>query len=140
MKNILFLLSTVLIFAACYTPNGNKLAFSSLNPQTDIPVAGSNSVSYEMYSWYNGQDWAYSIFENGTRITTSFKSITQDNNVIVGTDYVKDKILSMPKGTKIYWNLKRIKGFSMPDSKIVNGIISAANKAGITVEVIAWPG
>lgn len=140
MKNILFLLSTVLIFAACYTPNGNKLAFSSLNPQTDIPVAGSNSVSYEMYSWYNGQDWAYSIFENGTRITTSFKSITQDNNVIVGTDYVKDKILSMPKGTKIYWNLKRIKGFSMPDSKTVNGIISAANKAGITVEVIAWPG
>jgi len=139
MKNILFALTAVLVFAGCYTPNGNKLVFSSLNPETDIPVTGRNSVSYEMYSWYNGQDWAYAIFENGTKITTSFKSITEDNNVIVGTDYLKDKILSMPKGTKIYWNLKRIKGFSMPDDKTVNGIINSASKNGISVEVIAWP-
>lgn len=139
MKNILVILITVLFFTACYTPNGNKLAFSSLNPETDITPSARNSISYEMYSWYNGQDWAYSIFENGTRITSSFKSITEDNNIIVGTDYLKDKLLSMPRGTKIYWNLKRIKGFSMPDTKTVNGIINAANKAGVSVEIIAWP-
>lgn len=139
MKNILFVLTAVLLFAACYTPNGNKFNFSSLNPETDIPATGRNLTSYEMYSWYNGHDWAYSVFENGTRLMTSFKSITEDDNIIVGTNYLEDKLLSMPKGTKIYWNLKRIKGFSMPDRDTVEHIISAAKQAGISIEVIAWP-
>ena len=107
-----YLFLAVLLFSAvaCTTPNGNKLSFSSLNPQTDISPANT-TASYEMYSWYNGQDWAY----------------------------LKDKLLEMPRGTKIYWNLKRIKGFQMPDEKTIESIVSAAKKAGVGVEVIAWP-
>ena len=45
----------------------------------------------------------------------------------------------MPRGTKVYWNLKRIKGFQMPDEKTIESIVSAAKKAGVSVEVIAWP-
>lgn len=133
-----FLAVSVLAALACTTPNGHKLSFSSLNSQTDISPANP-TVSYEMYSWYNGQDWAYAVIENGVKLTSSFKQITEDDNIIVGSAYVKDKLLEMPRGTKIYWNLKRIKGFQMPDEKTVESIISAAKKAGVTVEVIAWP-
>ncbi|WP_428047711.1 hypothetical protein [Candidatus Proelusimicrobium excrementi] len=135
-----YLFLAVLLFSAvaCTTPNGNKLSFSSLNPQTDISPA-KPTVSYEMYSWYNGQDWAYAIIENGVKLTTSFKQITEDDNIIVGSAYLKDKLLEMPRGTKVYWNLKRIKGFQMPDEKTIESIVSAAKKAGVSVEVIAWP-
>lgn len=135
-----YLFLTVLFFAAlaCTTPNGNKLSFSSLNPQTDISPAAV-TASYEMYSWYNGQNWAYAIIENGAKLTSSFKQITEDDNIIVGSDYVKDKLLEMPRGTKIYWNLKRIKGFQMPEEKTVESIVGSAKKAGVNVEVIAWP-
>ncbi len=132
------LMLLVLTTVACTTPNGRKFTFSSLNPATDIsPV--NPAISYELYSWYNGQDWAYAILENGVKLTSSFKDITQDNNIIVGTSYVQDKILEMPRGTKVYWNLKRIKGFQMPDEKTVSTLVNAAKKAGVTVEIIAWP-
>lgn len=130
----LFLFSVI----ACTLPGGNKLTFSSLNPATDISPA-TPATSYELYSWHNGQDWAYAILENGVKLTSSFKEITEDNNIIVGTSHVQDKILEMPRGTKVYWNLKRIKGFQMPDEKTVATLVNAAKKAGITVEIIAWP-
>lgn len=134
----LFLAVLTLTLSACFTPNGNRISFSSLNPQTDISPA-SPASSYEMYSWYNGQDWAYAIFENGVKISSTFQEITQDDDTIVGTRYVLDKLLEMPRGTKVYWNLKRIQGFQMPSQETVNDIVRSAKKAGVTVEVIAWP-
>lgn len=134
----LLLAVLALSLSACSTPRGNKVSFSSLNPQTDITPARA-AVSYEMYSWYNGQDWAYAIYENGVKISSSFQEITQDNDIIVGSRYALDKLLEMPRGTKVYWNLKRIKGFQMPDQDTVEDIVRSAKKAGVTVEVIAWP-
>ena len=138
MKYFLLVVFTALTLSACFTPNGNRVSFSSLNPQTDISPARP-AASYEMYSWYNGQDWAYAIFENGVKISSTFQEITQDNNIIVGSRYAQEKLLEMPRGTKVYWNLKRIQGFQMPDQNTVDDIVRSAKKSGVTVEVIAWP-
>lgn len=129
------LLLVLFVFAGC---TQGIFRTSSLNPQTDISGVQSHS-SYEMYSWYNGQDWAFALFENGTKITSSFADITDSNDIVVGVEPAAEKIFSLPRGSRVYWNLKRIKGFSLPDENAISKIVTGAKKNGVFVEVIAWP-
>ncbi|MDR0953721.1 MAG: hypothetical protein LBM71_06085 [Elusimicrobiota bacterium] len=127
-----------LFFAACSPgKTGPHFQISSINPQTDIS-AMPNRSSYELYSWHNGQNWAYSLLPSATTIA-SYKDITQASTVIVGTDYMLESLTKLGRGAKVYWNLKKIKGFSLPDQKVVDGVKQAAKKDGITLEVISWP-
>jgi hypothetical protein len=122
------------LLCACAAPS---FEVSSLNPVSDISAPAPQS-SYEMYSWHNGQDWAYSLFETATKVS-AFADITQRDDIVIGTDYFIDLLLRLPRGAKVYWNLKPIKGFALPEQKIVEKVLAAARRGGITVEVIAWP-
>ncbi|MDR1123379.1 MAG: hypothetical protein LBL61_01975 [Elusimicrobiota bacterium] len=135
MKRLLVILPALAaLFCACAAP---RFEISSLNPVSDISAPAPQS-SYEMYSWHNGLDWGYSLFETATKVS-SFAEITQRDDIVIGTDYFIDRLLELPRGAKVYWNLKRIRGFSLPDQKTVEKVLSAARRAGIAVEVIAWP-
>jgi hypothetical protein len=122
------------LLCACATP---RFEVSSLNPVSDISAPAPQS-SYEMYSWHNGLDWSYSLFESATKIS-SFTDITQRDDIVIGTDYFIDRLLQLPRGAKVYWNLKRIKGFTLPEQKVIEKVLSAARRGAITVEVIPWP-
>ena len=134
MKYYLTLACAVLFLAACGQINFQA---SNINPVTDIS-APAIADSYEMYSWYAGDKWAFSIFDTATKVST-FADITQSEDTVIGTDEAIARLSQLPRGTKVYWNLKRIKGFALPDQKIMGKIVNALNKAGIEVEVIAWP-
>ena len=131
-----FLIFSVLIFFTACGP-GSGFQVSSLNPQTDIsaPVSGS---AFELYSWYVDGSWHYVLFETATRIT-SFADLTGGDDTIIGTDEMTDRLLQLPRGAKVYWNLKRIKGFSLPDRKVLEKASNAAAKADIHLEIIPWP-
>jgi hypothetical protein len=136
MKKFFTLFVLVFYFTACGPGSGFQV--SSLSPQTDIAPPPVTGATYELYSWYNGQDWAYSLFESATKVS-SFAEITNSNDIIIGTQTIADHLLQLPKGSKVYWNLKRIKGFSFPDYKTVERVQSTAKKAFIQLEIIAWP-
>jgi hypothetical protein len=131
-----FLAAVCIFFIACAPGSGFQV--SSLNKQTDI-TPPQNNASYELYSWYNGQDWAYTLFENATRIS-SFSEITNSSDTIIGTDAMIDSLLQLPKGSRVYWNLKRINGFSLPDQKVLERVQATVKKNFIQLEIIAWPG
>ncbi len=130
----LFLLCSIIVFAGC---SGMNFGVSSLNPQTDVPTV-QTSASYELYSWHNGQDWAFSLFQDATKVPT-FAELTDDADTIIGVEPMAEKLLALPAGTKVYWNLKRIKGTSLPDNKIIEKLRTAAKKKRVQLEVIAWP-
>ena len=134
MKHFLTLACAVLMLAGCGKTN---FQVSSINPESDIsaPMA---TASYEMYSWHTGLNWAYAVFETATKVST-FAEISQRNDTIIGTDEIIVRLSQLPRGTKVYWNLKRIKGFSLPDNKTIEKVVSAVQKAGINIEVIVWP-
>jgi hypothetical protein len=135
MKRFLVILSAVAaLLCACAA---SRFEVSSLNPISDISAPASQS-SYEMYSWHNGLDWAYSLFEIATKVS-SFADITHRDDTVIGTDYFIDRLMRLPRGAKVYWNLKRIKGFTLPEQKIIEKLLAAARRGGITVEVIPWP-
>ena len=134
MKYYLTLICAIFLLAACGKTN---FQVSSLNPVTDIN-APAVFASYEMYSWHTGNDWAFSIFETATKVST-YADITQRDDTVEGADEAIVRLSELPRGTKVYWNLKRIKGFALPDNNTMGKIVNAAQKAGIDVEVIAWP-
>jgi hypothetical protein len=136
MRNLLLLFAAPFFICAGCGPGGG-FQVSSLNPTTDIS-APMSTVSYEMYSWPGKLEWNYAVFEPATRIS-SFAEITGGDNTIIGTEALITSLAQMPKGTKVYWNLKRIKGFSLPDERTLGKIVTAAQKAGVDLEVIAWP-
>jgi hypothetical protein len=135
MKRLLFLAVCLIFIAACGPGSGFQV--SSINPQTDISKQPSNA-SYEMYSWYNGQNWAYAFFEQATRVY-SFNDITSSNEIIIGDDAALDALLTLPRGSKVYWNLQRIKGFVLPEREVVEKFRLAAKRRYIHLEVINWP-
>lgn len=134
----LILALSLFALSGCYYAT-EDIGAAQLAPQEDITQPrSSSSVSYEMYSWYNGQDWAYALHETATGIS-SFADITNDPNTTVSTDNAIEALRLLPRGAKVYWNLKRIKGFSLPAQPVVDKVVSSAKKVGVTVEVIAWP-
>lgn len=138
MKKLFLIPIFSLFFCACASNNSPRVAFSSLNPSTDITVKPS-TTSYELYSWQTpSKTWAFSLLENGANITSSFEDISTNANTIIGLPALKQKLTIFPRGTKIYWNLKRIKGCSLPDEQIQTQILQDAKKLGITIEVIPW--
>ena len=125
------------VLTACGPSSGFHM--SSLNPATYISAPVS-AASYEMYSWYSPiSGWNYAIFESATKIST-FAEITDKSDISTGTDEVLARLRGLTPGTKVYWNLQRIKGFSLPDQKTRDKLINATQKARIDIEVIAWPG
>ena len=122
------------LLCACAAP---RFQVSSLSPVSDISAPAPQS-SYEMYSWHNGRDWGYSLFETSTKVSV-FADITRRDDTVIGTDYFIDRLLQLPRGTKVYWNLKRIKGFSLPEQKVIEKVLAAARRGGIIIEVIPWP-
>jgi hypothetical protein len=136
MKRRLLAVYFTFLFAAGCGP-GTGFQISSINPHTDISNPAV-AAAYELYSWPHEDTWAYIFFESATRIS-SREDILKDNLVSYGTDAFIEELIQLPKGTKIYWNLKRIKGFSLPDIKARDKIVYAAKKANINIEVIDWP-
>ena len=134
MKYFLTLVCAVFLLAACGKTN---FQISSINPDTDISAPAA-AASYEMYSWHTGHNWAYSVFETATKVST-FADISQRDDTVIGTDEVIDRLMQLPRGSKVYWNLQRIKGFSLPDQKTRDKVVNALQRAGINIEVIAWP-
>ncbi len=135
MKKFLILCFAALTFAGCETVN---FAVSSINPATDIPTQ-HEITSYELYSWYLGSDkWAFVLFESATRVP-AFEEIATSPNAVVGAEPMAEKLLALAPGTKVYWNLKKIKGVTLPDQQIINTLQTAARRRGISLEVIDWP-
>jgi len=135
MKHIILVLSFFAL-GGCYASTGLNVA--NLAQQQDIIEPRTGSASYEMYSWYNGQDWVYALFETATGIST-FADITASPDTLVGTDNAAESLKTLPRGTKVYWNLKRIKGFTLPTQNFIDKLALTAKKAGVELEVIAWP-
>ncbi len=140
MKKALLIICSALLLCACAGIN-DKMSFKFAVPETDNDALGfqKSTASYELYSWKTGSEWAFSLFENGSRLTASFKSISTGNDVIIGPEQLMQDILALPQNTRIYWNLKRIKGFKLPPQDLLNKIVSEAKKSGIVIEVINWP-
>lgn len=136
MKHILILSALLFITAGCGAGSGFQV--SALNSQPDLAAPTSNA-SYELYSWNNNINWGFALFETATRIS-SYAEITNSPDTIIGLEPMLEKLTELPKGTKVYWNLKRINGFSLPDQKTIEKVQSAAKKNFIHLEVIAWPG
>ncbi len=136
MKHLIILIS-LFILGGCYATTGS-LGLEDITHPQELTAPRSSGASYEMYSWYNGQDWAYALFETATGIST-FTEITTSPDIMVGMQNIADSIKTLPRGTKVYWNLKRIKGFNLPAQNDVDKLTSAAKKSGVQMEVIAWP-
>lgn len=134
MKHLLLLLS-LFILGGCYS---TTLGVADISQPQELTAPRASGASYEMYSWYNGQDWSYALFETATGIST-FGDITASPDIIVGTENVTETVKTLPRGTKVYWNLKRIKGFTLPSQDVMDKLLSTAKKSGIQMEVIAWP-
>jgi hypothetical protein len=132
---LLYVFFAFLFSAGCGPGSGFQI--SSINPNTDIS-APAPSAAYELYSWQHENTWAYVLLESATRIS-SREDILKDNFISYGTDAFIEELVQLPKGTKVYWNLKRIKGFSLPDQKTQGKISYAAKKANINIEIINWP-
>lgn len=133
----LFLLISLFILGGCYATTDN-LGLGDITQPQELTAPRASGASYEMYSWYNGQDWAYALFETATGIST-FTDITSSPDIIVGMENIAQSVKTLPRGTKVYWNLKRIKGFTLPAQDAVDKLTSVAKKSGIQMEVIAWP-
>jgi len=131
-----FLIFGLLAFFTACGP-GSGFQVSSINPQSEIS-APANNTAFELYSWYGDSGWNYVLFETATKIS-SFADLAGGDDTIIGTDEMIDRLTQLPKGTKVYWNLKRIKGFSLPDKKVLDKVFNAASKADIQLEIIAWP-
>ncbi len=140
MKKTFLIICSVLLLCACAAID-DKMSFKFAIPETDDDALGfqKSALSYELYSWKTGPEWAFSLFENGSRLTASFKSISAGDDVIIGPEQLMQDILALPQNTKIYWNLKRIKGFKLPPQDLLNKIVLEAKKSGIIIEVINWP-
>ncbi|MDR0645870.1 MAG: hypothetical protein LBG46_02530 [Elusimicrobiota bacterium] len=136
MKAKLLYICLTFSFAAGCGP-GAGFQISSINPSTDISAPAA-AAAYELYSWPHEDTWAYAVFESATKIS-SREYIMKDNLVSYGTDAFIEELIRLPRGAKVYWNLKRIKGFSLPDEKTREKILHAARKANINIEIIAWP-
>jgi hypothetical protein len=141
MKKVFLIICSAVIMCACAS-SGDRFDFKFAVPQGSDDALGfqKSGESYEMYSWETESGaWAFALFENGSRITASFKSISTGEDVIVGVEPLMEKILALPQNTRIYWNLKRIKGFKLPSKEAVNKAVADAKKNGIIIEVINWP-
>lgn len=135
IKHIFLLTIFIFCIVACRTSNTN-FSFSNLNPDSDITNIPVNA-SYEMYSWQTeAKTWAFLVFENGTKITSSFKDISQDPNTIIGEENLYSFFQERARGTKIYWNLKNIKGCTLPDEQTTKEILKIAKEKGIIIEII----
>jgi hypothetical protein len=136
MKIKLLPICLAFLFATGCGP-GTGFQISSVNPRTDISAPAS-AAAYELYSWPHDDTWAYVIFESAAKIS-SREDIMRDNLISYGTDAFIEELIQLPRGAKIYWNLKRIKSFSLPDKKVQDKIFYAAKKANINIEIISWP-
>lgn len=136
MKHLILLIS-LFILGGCYATTDN-LGIADITQPQELTAPRAGGASYELYSWYNGQDWAYALFETATGIST-FTDITSSPDIIVGMENIAQSVKTLPRGTKVYWNLKRIKGFTLPSQDDVDKLTATAKKSGVQMEVIAWP-
>jgi hypothetical protein len=134
MKRLIFFVPLFLL-CGCYYATTNTTNAPLTQEENGMP---HTSAAYEMYSWYNGENWAYALLESTVGIAT-FDDITNSPDIIIGTEGIAQSFKTLPRGAKVYWNLKRIKGFALPDQNTEDKLVSAARKAGIQLEIIAWP-
>ena len=141
MNNILkTLLSIAAAAALCGCQPGMsgdvKLLKNMFSDDTTISVSRSMK-GYELYSWQTGADWKFVLVDSSNSLK-SYDEITAQPSVVTGLDGLLTQLNTLAKGEEIFWNLKKIKGFSTPPEETVAKVTEYCKKRAIALDVINW--
>jgi len=105
--------------------------------EANAPTLSKTVKGYELYSWKTNAGWAFLLLD-ATNTLSTFEDITSQPDTSYGEDEFIEKLKTLPKSEEIFWNLKRMKGFSLPPDGTIAKIDKFCDKKGIKLEVIRW--
>ncbi|MDD2773637.1 MAG: hypothetical protein PHP45_08065 [Elusimicrobiales bacterium] len=135
----LFAIGAALALCGCQSA-GTSVAFKSMKSSLseDSAIGMSRSMKgYELYSWKAGEEWKFALLEGTNRLKT-YGEITASPNAAIGADGATVQLSALASGEQIFWNLRRIEGFSLPTDEIIAKITAYCQKRGLLLEIINW--
>ena len=139
MNNILRTLLLIVAGAAlagCQSGGSGDVRLMKDLMSEDSAITMSRSMKgYELYSWKTGDDWKFVIVE-GSNSLKSYDEIIAQPFVVTGVDGLLNQLKALARGEEVFWNLKKIKGFSTPPDETVTKVTEYCKKRGISLDVI----
>jgi hypothetical protein len=83
--------------------------------QNPVKAGAVIPMGYELYSWPHGVDWNFSLLYN-TNSEKTVEEVFAKRFLIQGLEPLKAKILTLPKGSTIFW-LDRIPSGTKPKAR-----------------------
>ena len=120
MKTIQSLLFTI--------PLGLLLSACGIATQPAATQLAESMKGYELYSWYDGSQWNFSLLV-GTNREKSLSEIKSSDVVLHGMDALKSTLEKIPAGQYVIWLSKET--LSFPPDKIVKQIEEICKDKGL---------
>ncbi len=119
-------------------------------PVTLIDVLPKSMKGYELYSWYEGEDWHFTLI-TGTNRNKTFEEITSTINIvkgwvsvhIIGTEALKSVLSKIPEGEFVFWSAgigltdtsEHAINLTIPDKSIIDEITGYAKYCGLDLNI-----
>lgn len=118
---LLFAISLGILFSACGSPAQS----------TATPFAESMK-GYELYSWYDGNEWNFSLLA-GTNREKNLTEIQSTEVILLGIDKLKSTLEKVPSGEYITWSSKET--LSFPPDDIIEQVEQICKDQGLILTV-----
>jgi hypothetical protein len=89
-------------------------------------------IVFELYSWQQGKEWRYSLWE-GTTTVRSPETVRARKNQLPNTTFLKGRIAALPTGGRVYWRENRSAGFSLPSQELTKEIREFAEGSQVKI-------
>lgn len=118
---LLFAISLGILLSACGSPAQS----------TATPFAESMK-GYELYSWYDGNEWNFSLLA-GTNREKNLTEIQSTEVILLGIDKLKSTLEKVPSGEYITWSSKET--LSFPPDDIIEQVEQICKDQGLILTV-----
>ena len=102
------------------------------DPAPTVPLS---MKGYELYSWYEGTGWSYSLVVGTNRVKT-FAEIAAPEVRLGGFEALKEKLATLSDGEQVLWSAGRVPGTTLPSAQTVDDLRAICDRSGIGLVIV----
>ena len=90
----------------------------------------------ELYSWRECSScaWHFALLPGTNRLKT-LAEIKEPTRAILGVTQLRQHLLRLPRGEKVFWNSRSLPGFSLPEPGTIAELVGSSAKHNVTLRV-----